>query len=394
MVDQQLELQKTWEFKINTHLFMGVNSISKVDDAINKVSPESNKVLIITDEYIASTDIISRICSILKSSQIQFEIFDRVILNPTDKGVNEAFNFMKSNKCNVLLAVGGGSSIDTAKAVGVLATNGGDIRDYYGGDKVKQPLLPLVAIPTTAGTGSEVSPAAMIGDTSKKKLKFSIRSELICPKAAILDPTVLASLPFRTAAATSMDALTHAIEAFVSLWSSPFTEAISLSAIKLIGHYVRPFAANPANIEAASAMMYASTMAGNAFNYARLGNVHCMSRHLEAKYPLAHGLACALLLPHVIRFNAIACPQKFAQIACVIEEGVKGLPDLEAAKELEKIIQRLNTDLMLPESLREIGVDEGAIAELASSCAEMPYNLWNPRFTTHDDFINIFKSAL
>lgn len=290
--------------------------------------------------------------------------------------------------------MGGGSSIDTAKAVGILATNGGDIREYYGNNKVKNPILPLVAVPTTAGTGSEVTPSAVIGDTAQNKVKFPIRSELIRPKVAVLDPTLLRSLPRRVAAICGMDALTHAVESFVSLGSNPFTEVLSLEAIRLIGTNLRRFVSEPANLDAASPVMFGSTMAGIAFSIGRLGNVHCMARPLEEKLGLEHGLACAVLLPHVIEFNIVACPPKFARIAQTMGGEVKGLTDLEAARILLELIRKLNSDLLIPSFLGRPHVSSDEIEEMARFCSKTNYNEWNPRHTEFNDFVNLFEKAI
>jgi alcohol dehydrogenase len=386
--------QRLANFKMSTDLFIGANASLNMEPVLRKVFSDDKQVMVVMDQGISKTAIASSICDTLTAAQLSFAVFDKISSNPTDQSVVHAFEFLKKEKCFALIAVGGGSSIDTAKAVGLLATNGGDLRDYYGNDKVKIPPLPLVAIPTTAGTGSEVSPTSMITDTSRKKIKFGIRSELNCPRAAILDPTLLRFLPSHIAAVCGMDALSHAIESFVSLWSNPFTEPLSLQAISLIGRNLKSFVEDPNNFQFASAVMYGSTMAGIAFSFARLGNVHCMVRPLEEKYPLSHGLACAALLPHVIRFNFSACPEKFRQIAQGMGLDVQGMNDDEAGKRLVERVQELNEDIGIPMLLKGIQARSEDVREMAKVCAETPYNQWNPRYTEEEDFRQIFEMAL
>jgi alcohol dehydrogenase len=386
--------QRLSNFKMSTDLFMGENASLNMGPVLRKIFSEGKQVMVVMDQGISKTAIASSICDTLSAAQIPFVVFDKINSNPTDQSVVHAFEFLKKEKCFALIAVGGGSSIDTAKAVGLLATNGGDLRDYYGSDKIKILPLPLVAIPTTAGTGSEVSPTSMISDTSQKKMKFGIRSTLNCPRAAILDPTLLRFLPSHIAAVCGMDALSHAMESFVSLWSNPFTEPLSLQAISLIGRNLKSFVKNPDNFQFASAVMYGSTMAGIAFTVARLGNVHCMVRPLEEKYPLSHGLACAVLLPHVIHFNFSACPAKFRQIAQGMGLDVQGMNDDEAGKRLVEGVQELNEDIGIPMLLKGIQARSEDVQEMAKVCAEAAYNQWNPRYTEEEDFRQIFEMAL
>ena len=279
------------------------------------------------------------------------------------------------------------------KAVGILAANGGRIQDYEGIDRFPNPPVPLLAIPTTAGTGSEVSGSCVITDTDRS-LKLSIRgSTLNRAKVAILDPLTLSSLPHHVAAHAAMDAFVHALESYVSLNANPITDAMNLYAIGLISQNVRPFVANRSNLEAGLQMLCAASLAGMGFSNTGAGNIHCMARFVGAFFHVPHGLANAVCLPYGADFNLMASPQKYARLASAMGGAVHGMTTLEAARTAIDAIRRLNGDLGIPSRLREIGVTENRISEMARLCFEANYNRWNPRYTTVEDFQLLFEKA-
>jgi len=283
--------------------------------------------------------------------------------------------------------------MDVGKAVGILATNGGRIHQYEGIEKFSIPPLPLIAIPTTAGTGSEVSGSCVITDTDRG-LKMSIRHASLNPaKVAILDPIALKSLPATVAAHSGMDAFVHAFESYIALNASPMTDAINLYAIELMAQNIRQFVANRANLDAGLKMACASNLAGITFGLTGLGNVHCMARFVGAFFHVSHGLSNAICLPYAAEFNLIANPKKYARVALAMGENIQGMTELEAANKALDAIKCLCRDLGIPEKLRDIKATEDKLPEMAKLCVEAGYNRWNPRHSTYNDFLTLFQQA-
>jgi len=374
-----------------TQIHMGIGAHKKLPDILAHLNV--TQLFLISDHGVASTDIFASIEGILKENHITFHIFTDIESDPSAHTVENAFRMYDSHKATALLALGGGSVMDVAKAVGILATNGGRIHDYEGIDKFLNPPLPLVAIPTTAGTGSEVSGSCVITDTDRD-LKMSIRSATLNPaKVAILDPMALRSLPAAVASHTAMDAFIHALESYVSLKANLITDAMNLSAIELIGNNVRPFVSNRANQDAGLKMLCGASLAAMGFSNTGLGNIHCMARFVGAFSHVPHGLANAVCLPHGAEFNLKASPGKFARVAAAMGESISGLSNLEAGRKTIAAIKDLCKDLNIPERLRDIGVYKDRIPEMASLAFEADYNRWNPRYTTADDFRSLFEKA-
>ncbi|MGL5347685.1 MAG: iron-containing alcohol dehydrogenase, partial [Peptostreptococcaceae bacterium] len=279
-----------------------------------------------------------------------------------------------------------------AKAVGVLANHGGKITDYEGLHKVPGPIVPMIAIPTTAGTGSEVTASAVITDEARN-YKLSVISYEILPKYAILDPQLIMTAPASIAASCGVDALIHALEAYLSRQASPFTDAMAEKAMELIGKNIRRFVANRQDEEAASAMMAGSNFAGIAFAWARLGNVHAMSHPVSAYFHVAHGVANAVILPTVVEYNALADNGRYKKIYKYICEG-NAKVDYFKPEMLVEELKKLNADLNIPASLSEVGVTEDMIETMASDAMKSANVLANPRQTTLKDMIELYKKAL
>lgn len=383
-------MQSTF-FYCPTKIYLGVNSHRHLHQIARE--EKINKVLLFVDPGVIKTEFFWSIEEILKKNQIHFDVFTEIEPDPTTDIVEKAYVLYKKTEAAALVAIGGGSTIDVAKAVSILATNGGRIQQYEGQEKFSNPPLPLIAIPTTAGTGSEVSGSCVITDP-ERGLKMSIRHASLNPaKIAILDPLALKSLPASTAAHAAMDAFIHAFESYLSLNANPMTDAINLYAIELISHNVRQFFANRSNSEAALNMAVAACMAGMTFGLTGLGNVHCMARFVGAFFHVSHGLSNAISLPYAAEFNLLANPKKYARVALAMGENIQGLTDLEAAHKALMAIKQLCRDLGIPEKLREIEATEDKLPEMARLCVEANYNRWNPRFTTYDDFLNLFRKA-
>lgn len=319
-----------------------------------------------------------------------FSVFTDVEPNPRDISIHAAFEVARKNCCDGVIGIGGGSAMDSAKGIAVLMTNGGNIQDYDGINKVTKDLPPVVAIPTTAGTGSEVTANSAL-TRSADHYKMSLRSPRLLPKLAILDPVLLRTLPRSVASTSGMDALTHAIEGFLSVRASPVSDLFALEAMRLIARNIRPFVANPENQHAATQMLLGSMLAGLVISNTGTGNDHALARALGGLCDVAHGTATALLLPEVLRFNASAQPERFGQIAEAMDIPTRGTPR-EVAKTLIDEISFLLDELGVPRRLSDVGVQEEHIPDLVNVALK---NVGpNPRRTNARDLEAILRSIL
>jgi len=386
-----MDNSKVLTFLSPTKIYLGVNSHEKLNGIIAERGIK--QLFFLCDGNVVGTEVFKSVENILKKNLVKFEAFTEIEPDPSAKTVEKAYSICQTTEAPALLALGGGSTIDVGKAVGILATNGGRIHDYEGIDKFSNPPLPLIAIPTTAGTGSEVSGSCVITDT-ERGLKMSIRNATLNPaKIAILDPTTLISLPATVATHTAMDAFVHAFESYISLNASPITDAINLHAIELIAHNVRTFVSNRSNLDAGLRMLCAANLAGMAFGFTGLGNVHCMARFVGAFFHVSHGLSNAICLPYAAEFNLIANPEKYARVALAMGENIYGLTTIEAGQKAIGAIKLLCKDLNIPEKLKEVGGTKDKIDEMARLAFEANYNRWNPRYTTYEDFLALFEKA-
>jgi len=380
-------------FLIPPVLITGSGSSEKVGEESKKLGVK--KALIVTDQVMVKLGVLEGVKKALEQSKIQFAIYDAVATEPTVDYVKEGLKSFKDNGCDVLVAVGGGSPIDTAKAIAIMGTNPGFIEDYKGLGKVVKEGVPLIAIPTTAGTGSEVTQFTIITDT-KTSVKMLIGSPFVMPKVAIVDPLLSLSSPRGLTAAVGIDSLTHAIEAYVSVKAQPMSDIFCLSAIELISGNLRQAWANGNNVEAREKTMLGALQAGIAFTNSSVALVHGMSRPIGAYFHVAHGASNAALLGVVTEFSLIGNPARYAHIARAMGENVMGLTDLEATQLAAKAIKTLIKDIQIP-SLRGLGVEKGKLEQVAPKMAEdaiasgSPGN--NPRQATKDDIVELYKIA-
>lgn len=351
------------------------------------------KALIVTDEFLANSGMAEQIAGYIKRAGVEVEIYPGAEPNPTDKNVHKGVELLKERGCDVIVSLGGGSPHDCAKGIGIVATNGGCIRDYEGIDKMTRPMLPLIAVNTTAGTASEMTRFAIITNTDTH-VKMAIVDWRCTPNVAINDPLLMISMPPSLTAATGMDALTHAVEAYVSTIATPVTDSAALMAIRLIARNLREAVANGDNFEARDKMAYAEFLAGMAFNNASLGFVHAMAHQLGGLYNLPHGVCNAILLPHVERFNLIAAPERFAHIAEAMGENISELSVRDAADVAIEAIEILAEDIGIPAGLTELGVKEDDLALMAENAMKDATSFTNPRKATLEDIIQIYKNAL
>ena len=356
------------------------------------------KPLIVTDQGIVKAGILKQITDILDSAGMKYAIFDQTVPNPTDKNVEAAFEVYKKEKCDSLITLGGGSSHDCGKGVGFLAGNGGKIHDYEGVDKSSKPFPPYVAVNTTAGTASEMTRFCIITDTSRK-VKMAIVDWRCTPSVAIDDPLLMMGMPPALTAATGMDALTHAVEAYVSTGATPLTDACAEKAIKLVSENLRRAVANGSDIHAREGMCYAQYLAGMAFNNASLGHVHAMAHQLGGFYNLPHGECNAILLPIVEEYNLLAHLDKFINIARMMDENIDGLSKRDAAELAISAIRRLSQDVGIPASITELAkrygkeVSRSDIPTMVANAQKDACGLTNPRKMTDAAVQQLYEIA-
>ncbi len=380
-------------FLIPPILITGSGSSEKVGEECKNLG--FKKGLIVTDEVLSKLGMLEGVKRALSDNKTPFAVYDKISSEPTVDYVREGLKCYKENGCDFLLAMGGGSAIDTAKAISVMASNPGSIEEYRGLGKVIKEGAPLIAIPTTGGTGSEVTQFTIITDT-KTDVKMLIGSPFIIPKVAIVDPLLTLSCPRGLTAAVGIDALTHAIEAYVSVKAQPMSDIFSLSAIELISGNLRHAWTNGNNVEAREKTMLGSLHAGIAFSNSSVALVHGMSRPIGAYFHVPHGASNAVLLGVVTEFSLTGNPVRYGHIAKAMGENITGLTDLEAAQLAGKAIKKLIKDIQIP-SLKELGVDKEKLNQLAPKMAEdaiasgSPGN--NPRQATKEEIIELYKIA-
>jgi alcohol dehydrogenase len=382
---------QTFGFFIPTVSLMGVGSSKEAGAQAKALG--ATKLLIVTDAGLSKMGVADKIKAQLVEAGLQAVIFDGAEPNPTDKNVHDGVKVYQENKCDGIVSLGGGSSHDCAKGVGLVIANGGNIRDFEGVNKSTKPMPPFLAINTTAGTASEMTRFCIITNTDTH-VKMAIVDWRVTPNIAINDPVLMVGKPPALTAATGMDALTHAVEAYVSTIATPITDACAIKAIELIAEFLSPAVANGENLEARDRMAYAEYLAGMAFNNASLGYVHSMAHQLGGFYNLPHGVCNAILLPAVSEFNAIACPKRFADIAVAMGEDITGLAPLDAANKGIAAIRKLSKSIGIPSGLKELNVKEEDLKVMAENAKKDACQLTNPRKATLEQVIGIFKAAM
>jgi alcohol dehydrogenase class IV len=378
-------------FRTTRRILFGVGSAEKTGTEAQLL--KAKKALIITDPGVIQAGLLEGIEKSLQSVGIPFAVFDGVEPDPRVEVVEKSVEKAKKEGMDLIIGIGGGSSLDIAKVTSILITNPGKIDGFFGIDLVPNPGVPLILIPTTAGTGSEVTPIAILSDT-KEKLKKGIVSPTLFPEVALVDPKLTIGLPPSVTAFTGMDALTHAIEACYSVNATGLSDLLAIRAMELISKNLRMAYAYGENLSARSTMMEGSLLAGIAFANAGVGAVHAFAYPLGGEFHLAHGLTNTLMLPYVMRYNILGCPYKFATMAKAFGEKVERLSELDAAETAVKFVERLSDDLRVPRRLRDVGIPEKAIPGLAEAAMKVTRLLANnPRKIALEDAVTIYKSA-
>ncbi len=351
------------------------------------------KAMVVTDKFLNQSGVAGKVLAELESINLEYIVYDEVKPNPTIENVYTGVDVFKTNECDCLVSVGGGSPQDTAKAIGLYVTNGGDIRDYEGVHKTKNRSIPIIAVNTTAGTSSEFTINYVITDKEREvKMVMVDKNSLVT--ISVNDPELMLDKPAALTAATGMDALTHAIEAIVTPGAYAVTDATALAAVEIIFNYLPRAVKNGHDIEAREQMTYVMFLGGIAFNNAGLGFVHAMAHQLGGVYDLPHGVCNAMLLPIVERENAKRDPRKFRAIAKAAGLDIAGKTDEQCAEEVIKAIKALSKEVGIPSKLAELGVEEVDLNKLADNSLKDACAPGNPFQPTKEEVIEMFKEIL
>jgi alcohol dehydrogenase class IV len=384
-------IDKVTLFRTTKRILFGPGSIERLGPEAQLL--KAKKILIITDQGVIQAGLLEGVEKSLQSVNLPFVIFDGVEPDPRIEVVEKSVEKAKKEGIDLIIGFGGGSSLDIAKVTSIMITNTGKIDSFFGVDLVPNPGVPVILIPTTAGTGSEVTPIAILSDT-KEKLKKGIVSPTLFPEVTILDPKLTIGLPPSVTAFTGMDALTHAIESYYSINATDLSDLLAFRAMELLSKNLRMAYAHGENLAARSSVLEGSLLAGIAFANAGVGAVHAFAYPLGGEFHLAHGLTNTLMLPYVMRYNILGCPSKFAQMAKAFGEKVEGISELIGAEIAVRFIERLSDDIRVPRRLRDVGIPEDAIPRLAEAAMKVTRLLANnPRKVTLEDAVAIYKSA-
>lgn len=378
------------EFFVSSDVTFGKNAAKELPRILKEF--KAKNVMVVYDAGVKMAGIAEKVLAEVEKADVKVTVFDGVIPNPTNEVVEEAAEIAQRENIDVFVAVGGGSSIDLTKAVNILMTNPGPIGQYGGIGLVKEPVLPLIAIPTTAGTSSEITNVVALTDT-KAVCKYVIIDNKIVADKVISDPEFTKTMPAGVTAATGMDAITHAVESYISNMSTALTEYHSIKALQIFHEYLPKAVANGSDTEAREKMMLGCLIAGFGFSNANLGLVHGIAHTLSAHFHLAHGVANATVLPYVMEYNADSCPEKMVNLAKAIDLPVSG--DLAKDKYLlSKELLKMTKTVGI-KTLSELGVEEKDFEMIAEDVLKEPVLGFNPKQgVTKEDVISILKKAL
>ncbi|WP_109420157.1 L-threonine dehydrogenase [Proteus terrae] len=352
-----------------------------------------HKALIVTDSILNQLGVVDKVSKLLTEAGISSVTYDGTAPNPTVENVEAGLALLKENQCDCVISLGGGSPHDCAKGIALVASNGGKIADYEGVDRSEKPQLPLIAINTTAGTASEMTRFCIITDTARH-IKMAIVDKNVTPLLSVNDSELMIGMPKGLTAATGMDALTHAVEAYVSIAANPITDACALKAVTMISESLRKVVDNGGDAQARENMAYAQFLAGMAFNNASLGYVHAMAHQLGGFYNLPHGVCNAVLLPHVQAYNIQAAAGRLKDIAQAMGVDVSAMSDEQGAKACIEEIRKMAKDVGIPAGLKELGVKEEDFKTLAENALKDACAITNPVQGSESDVIELFRQAM
>lgn len=378
-------------FYIPSVNIIGADSLTSAIDTVREHG--WRRALIVTDTMLNKLGMAGQIQKSLAERDIFSVIYDGTHPNPTTANVAAGLELLKENQCDCVISLGGGSPHDCAKGIALVAANGGEIRDYEGVDRSAKPQLPMIAINTTAGTASEMTRFCIITDESRH-IKMAIVDKHVTPVLSVNDPTLMMGMPKSLTAATGMDALTHAIEAYVSTAATPITDACALKAMAMIAEHLPHAVEDGSNMAAREAMAYAQFLAGMAFNNASLGYVHAMAHQLGGFYDLPHGVCNAVLLPHVQQFNSKVAAARLRDCAQAMGVDVSRMNAQQGAEACIAEIRSLAQEVNIPAGLRALNVKEEDFPVLATNALNDACGLTNPVTATHEEIMAIYRAAM
>lgn len=384
--------ERSYDFLMPSVNFFGPGVISKLGDRAKMLGMK--KPVIVTDKFLEGMKdgAVQQSLKSLDAAGVDYVIYNNVEPNPKIRNIKEVKKLYEDSGADSIITIGGGSAHDTGKGAGIILTNGDDITKLAGIETLDKALPPLIAVNTTAGTGSELTRHAVITN-EETHLKFVVVSWRNIPLVSFNDPTLMLDVPKGLTAATGMDAFVQSIEPYVSVDHNPITDSQCIEAIKLIETSLREAVANGHNLEARTKMVEAEMLAGMAFNNANLGYVHAMAHQLGGQYDAPHGVCCALLLPYVEEYNIIACPERFAELAKIMGENTDGLSTRDAAELAIKAMKQMSQDVGIPASIKDIGAKPEDFELMAENALKDGNAFSNPRKGTKEDIIKIFQAA-
>ncbi|MBN2827102.1 MAG: iron-containing alcohol dehydrogenase [Tissierellales bacterium] len=374
-----------FNFTLPTKIIYGVGMLKVLPEELKKM--KAKKIMVVTDSKLVALKLTDKLEEWLEG--FDYIIFDEIEQNPKDYNITKAADKAVEFGADTLIAFGGGSPIDAAKVVAILAAQGGTVREYMHKERAIEKAIQLITIPTTAGTGSEVTFSSVITD-SKEKFKYTVKSPLIASKVAIIDPMMTLTVPPSITAATGMDALTHAIEGYTALCTEPLAEAMGLWAVKYIAESIEKAVMDGSDIEARDKMMMGSLMAGLSFSHSDVAAVHCMAEALGSLYDAPHGVCNAVLLPYVMEYNVTASEKKYAEIAHYM--GLYGPNDLMTASEGIENIKIISRRIGL-QGLKSLNIKTEDFEILSEMSEKNGSNFSNPKEINRQDYLKIFKRA-
>ncbi|WP_158738074.1 iron-containing alcohol dehydrogenase [Alteribacillus sp. YIM 98480] len=378
-----------FQFHLPTKIIFGYEKISELTNILTNENVKN--VFIVTDKGIVNAGILEPIVNQLDAAKMSYHVFDEVEPDPSTDTVNKATAVYKEMECDAIIALGGGSPIDTAKGIRVVASNGGGISDYAGVNRVETfPDIPLIALPTTSGTGSEVTIFAVFSDWEQRR-KVTVTSPFLAPTISIVDPKLTISLPPHITAATGIDAFAHGAETYVSRLSQPASEALALSAMRTVNQYLRTAVYNGEDKTARIKLAEASLLAGMAFNQSYLGLTHAIGSAVSGHAHVSHGIVIGLLLPSVMEYNTVAQLDKYSQMGTCFEEDYSYLPKKEAAIKVVEKVTELRNDIGLPQKLTDVGVKKEQLQDIAEDSLKSGMWHFNPRRASKEEIYKLLQ---
>lgn len=386
-----MDYSRTFSYELPTRIEFGVGISERVAEHVRECG--GGKILLVADPGVLAAGVVDKVIDALKKAAMPHVLFSDIEPEPEARSIVDGVELARAEGCDAVVGIGGGSALDSAKAIAVMLENEGHIRDYAGQNLVPNPGVPMIALPTTAGTGSEVTIWSVISE-KEEKVKYGVGSPYMTATIAMCDPELTLTLPPHITASTGIDALAHALESYVNKTTQPISEALSIRAMELVARSLRTAVVAGENLQARSDMLAASLAAALAFNPTRLGLAHALVMPIGANYKIPHSVGVAILLPEVMQYNLIGNLQKFVTIARIFGENTDGLSLREAAELSVKAVRQLCEDVGIPDGLARYGVEKERLNELAEAGIVTGNVPVNPREPTVEDLVGIMRRCM